>query len=430
MSKCPHAGLIVTALSVAVLLCGIGVPSALAQQASAPAAAGEPTAAQKYKNIQVLKDLPAVQLHDAMTYMAASMGGNCLTCHVRGADGEFAYEKDDNDHKVSARTMIQMVRAINEQHFKGEERVSCATCHQARREPSPLPPLSQPLTPEQIAALPQRGGPRPGGAPGQPGGVPSQPGAPGQTGASRPAAAPGQGGTPPPPGGGAGQGPRNQRPTETVDQVLDKYVQALGGLDALQKLTSRVRRGTVTNRAGQSSPITIEETAAGLFRATIESAPAASRAFDGKSGWVDSGGRVRDLDGVETANAGLPADLALGMRVKDGYAALAVRAYSRVNGHDVVALEGRRSAIVAETLFFDRTSGLLIRRSASLRTPLGNLPVQIDYDDYRAVDGIQTPFEVRITDWESVSVEKLAEVKFNQPVDPARFAKPAPKSGF
>jgi hypothetical protein len=97
-----------------------------------------------------------------------------------------------------------------------------------------------------------------------------------------------------------------------VDQVLEKYVQALGGRDALQKLTSRVRRGTVTNRAGQSSPITVEDTAAGLFRATIESTPAASRA----------------------------------------------------------------------------------------------------------------------TDWESVSVEKFAEVTFNQPVDPARFAKPAPKPGF
>ena len=52
------------------------------------------------------------------------------------------------------------------------------------------------------------------------------------------------------------------------------------------------------------------------------------------------------------------------------------------------------------------------------------LPAQIDYDDYRPVDGIQTPFEVRVTDWESVSAEKLAEVTFNQAIDPARFAKP------
>ena len=422
MNRCPRARWTVAAVATTVLLSGIAAPSALAQQASAPAAGGEPTAAQKYKNIQVLKDLPASQLHDAMTFMAASMGGNCLTCHVR-ADGEFAYEKDDNDHKVTARTMLQMVRAINDQHFKGEERVTCSTCHQARREPSPLPPLSQPLTPEQIAALAQRSAPRPVG------GTPSQPAPPGQAAAPRPTPAPGQAGGAPPPGA-PGPGGRNQRPTETVDQVLDTYVQALGGRDALQKLTSRVRRGTVTNRAGQSSPITVEETSAGLFRATIESTPAVSRAFDGNSGWVEAAGRIRDLDGVESANAGLPADLVLGLRIKDAYVAVAVRAYDRVNGHDVVSLEGRRSPAVTETLFFDRTSGLLVRRIARLRTPLGHLPAQIDYDDYRPVDGIQTPFDVRITDWESVWVEKFTEVTFNQAIDSTRFAKPAAKPGL
>ena len=55
-----------------------------------------PTAAERFKNVQVLRDVPAGQFRDAMTYMSAALGGNCQTCHVRGADGEFAYEKDDN----------------------------------------------------------------------------------------------------------------------------------------------------------------------------------------------------------------------------------------------------------------------------------------------------------------------------------------------
>jgi hypothetical protein len=53
--------------------------------------------------------------------------------------------------------------------------------------------------------------------------------------------------------------------------------------------------------------------------------------------------------------------------------------------------------------------------------------VQIDYDDYRPVDGVQTPFEVRVTDWESVSVERFSEVAHNQAIDPSRFARPAAK---
>jgi hypothetical protein len=366
--------------------------------------AAGPTSGERYKNIQVLKDLPADRLHDAMTYMSAAMGGNCLTCHVRGADGEFAYEKDDNDHKTTARTMIQMVRAINTQHFKGEERVTCATCHQARREPSPLTPLSRPLTPDELAALAERTAGRQGGAPA----------APAQAGAAR--------------GGGAGPAGRGaQRPTETVDQVLDKYAAALGGRDALAKLTSRVRRGTLTNRAGQTSPLTIEETGAGLIRVSLASTPELARAADGASAWTQSGDRVRTLDHVESLNVGLQADMSLGRQIKEQYAALAVRAYDRANGKAVVVVEGRRSAGAAETLSFDRASGLLVRRAVRLNTPLGQLPVQIDYDDYRTVDGVMTPFEVRVADWESVSVEKFSEVTHNQPIDAARFARPPAK---
>jgi photosynthetic reaction center cytochrome c subunit len=390
------------ALAAAVL---IAAPRPVAAQGAAKPAAG-PTSGERFKNVQVLKDLPADQLHDAMTYMAATMGGNCSTCHVRGADGEFAYEKDDNDHKTTARTMVQMVRAINTQHFKGEERVTCATCHQGRREPSPLPPLSQPMTADQLALVAERA------AAGRQATSGTQ--VPGQAAAGRGA-------------GGAGAGRGAQRPTETVDQVLDKYIQALGGRDAIAKLTSRVRKGTLTNRAGQASPLTIEETAAGQVRVSVASAPGIARASDGSSGWTQSGDRVRALDRVESLNAAMQADLALGLQVREQFSALAVRAYDRVNGKAVVIVEGRRAGGTTETLYFDRATGLLVRRAARLATPLGQLPSQIDYDDYRPVDGIQTPFEVKVTDWESLSVERFSEVAHNQGVDSVRFAAPAVK---
>ncbi len=366
------------ALAVLVTLAGNAPPAA--GQAAAPPSPGQ-TSGERYKNIQVFKDLPAAQLHDAMVFMGAAVGGGCQSCHVRGADGEMAFDKDDNDHKTAARNMISMTRAVNTQHFKGEERVTCATCHQGRREPNPVAPLSQPLTPDQLAVL-----------------------------AERRAAAPG--------------GRAAQRPTETVDQILDKYLRAIGGRDAVARLTSRVRRGTLTNGAGQSSAVTVEESAAGLVRLTVVGTPPISRAFDGRSAWAEFGGRIRELEGVELANAALPGDLRLGLRLKDEYAALAVRAYDRVNGKAVIVVEGRRPQGASETLYFDRASGLLVRRAIRLRTPLGSLPVQVDYDDYHAVDGVQTPFEVRVADWESVSTERFTDVTHNQPMDAARFAKP------
>jgi mono/diheme cytochrome c family protein len=79
------------AFGVAVLALAAGTSQA--QPAPAPGAA---QAAGTYKNVQILKDLSPAQLQDTMVYFAAAMGGNCSSCHVRGADGEFAYEKDDN----------------------------------------------------------------------------------------------------------------------------------------------------------------------------------------------------------------------------------------------------------------------------------------------------------------------------------------------
>jgi len=395
--------------------------SAVAAQAQTAPPAGGPQAAGVYKNVQVLKDLSPSQLHDTMVFFSAVTGGNCQGCHVRGADGEMAFEKDDNDHKTTARTMISMVRAINTQHFKGEERVTCATCHQGRRTPNPLPPLSQALTPDQLAAQAQQQG---RGGPGGPaaGGPPPGAGAPATAG-QPPAAGRAQG-----PGGqaapGGGRGP--QRPTETVDQVLDKYIQALGGRDAIAKLKARTRKGTVTNRTNQTASVTIEDTAAGQIRTAIDGQPApTTRAFDGKAAWIQGANRVRDLEGVETTNVSLAADLALPLSLKDTYNALAVQAYGRIAGHQVITMQGRRANGISEQLMFDRETGLLTRRIIQLRTPMGELPVQIDYADYRAVDGVQTPFELHIADWESVSAFTFAEVTFNQPIDAARFARPA-----
>ncbi|MCX6553284.1 MAG: c-type cytochrome, partial [Acidobacteria bacterium] len=381
----PQRRLVFLALAVVSLSAGV-----MAQQAPPTPPAG-PTAGQKYKNIQVLKDLPAAQLHDTMVFLSATVGGNCQSCHVRGADGEMAFEKDDNDHKVTARKMIPMTRAINDEHFKGEERVTCATCHQARREPSPLPPVAQPLTPDQLAALQPRPAAGPGGGPGV--GGPPPAGAPqGQPAQPQRGQGPGPGAAP-----GGGRGP--QKPTETVDEVLDTYIKALGGREAIQKLTTRTRRGTMTNRAGQSSSVTIEDTAAGQYRATIEGPPAqTTRAWDGKEAWTQSGNRVRDYEGVEAANVSLGADLSLAPAIKDTYAALTVQAYSRIAGHEVIVVQGRRPGGASESLMFDRATGLMARRLVRLKTPMGELPVQIDYADYRPVNGVQTAFEIHVAD--------------------------------
>src|SRR5205085_9267680 len=96
-----------------------------AQQPQPPAAHDEhedPNAPieQTHKNIKVLKGLPTRELIPMMTFMSNALGVSCTHCHV-----DKKWEEEGIDAKDVARTMIVMVRDINERHFAGEQAVTC-----------------------------------------------------------------------------------------------------------------------------------------------------------------------------------------------------------------------------------------------------------------------------------------------------------------
>src|SRR5205085_10948148 len=187
--------------------------------------AHEQTVEQVDKNIQVLKGLPASQLIPLMNFFSASLGVNCGFCHAPTTDPKTGrvhldFASDAKEENTTARHMIQMTMNIN--HTKkidlGSMGITCYTCHRGSNNPAVVPALPLP-TPERGAGGPggQAGPSGPIGPAGQGG-----PGSNGGTAAPRP--------TPPP------------RPS--VQQVLDKYVAAVGGRDAVAKVQTRVLKGT------------------------------------------------------------------------------------------------------------------------------------------------------------------------------------------
>src|SRR5437763_453342 len=108
------------------------------QSAPAGARPADPNAGkttdQEFKNIQVLKGIPAEELIPAMTYFNAALGVECNYCHV--VQPTRAFEKDDKEEKKTARQMITMTQAINKDNFKGNLEVGCATCHGGRAHPT------------------------------------------------------------------------------------------------------------------------------------------------------------------------------------------------------------------------------------------------------------------------------------------------------
>jgi photosynthetic reaction center cytochrome c subunit len=375
------------------------------QPTGAPPAPGQ-TAGQRFKNVQVLKDIPADQLLLTMQYVAASLGVQCNFCHVQGAN-----ELDDKETKKAARKMMKMVNAVNETQFEGRAVLSCASCHNGRSKPLRTPPLVSELTPEEAARV--RAGRGRGFGPGGPQGAPV---AGGQRGEGR--------------GRGPAEPAAPPKPTETVDQVADKYLQALGGRQALENAKTRVMTGTVTSRDLQSFPVTVQEKSTGEYRIEIAAQPNPTiRAFNGKSGWSVGGfnNQVRDLEGFQLQQGLRLADLTVPLHLSERYEGLAVSRYADVDGKAAIVLTGRPYPDVSEQLFFDRDTGLLLRRSVATRTGLGELPEQIDYSDYREVNGVKVPFTVRHATWNNLTTEKLAEVKLNAPVGDDQFAKPPAK---
>ena len=105
-----------------------------AQPSQGPTTAPTKLAEEQFKNIQALKGVPADQVVPSMQFIGASLGVECEYCHVHGA-----MEKDDKKPKVTARKMIAMMMAINKDNFEDRRDVTCFSCHRGTKDPVGTP---------------------------------------------------------------------------------------------------------------------------------------------------------------------------------------------------------------------------------------------------------------------------------------------------
>jgi hypothetical protein len=410
MTRTPFSSVIIGAVLI-VAATAVGKT----QQAPQAAPVG-PFAQEKYKDIRVLKDVPAADLDVTMQYFVAATGLNCTSCHVRDqATGVFSFEKD-TDNKTTARGMIQLVQTVNAADFGA--RINCATCHQGANRPAGLQ-AAQMMTRAQLEAMAAQQAARQGGA--GPGGA--RAGGP-------PAGGPPVGQAPA--GGRQGGGRGNQTPLPPADPIIDQFITALGGQARLDALQSRIINGTVVNRANQSMPFTIEEKGT-MFLSTLTT-PQGVRAtgFDGTNGWGQNGATIADLDGFRLQQAMRLNDLRRAADFRTRYtniqAGRATRLPARTPGGpqiNVNLVSGLAAPNVTERLYFDAASGLLLRRQIITRAALnGTLVETIDYSDYKEVAGVQTPFTITLNNWNTFDTYTVVDVRPGAQIDAAKFAKP------
>ena len=134
---------------------------------------------------------------------------------------------------------------------------------------------------------------------------------------------------------------------------------------------------------------------------------------------------VLPLTGDDLAGAKVEAELSFPAQVKQALSDWRVGFPTTIDDRDVLVVQGRTGAGRPPVkLYFDVDSGLLVRLVRYTDTPVGRIPTQIDYADYRDVSGIKMAFKWTTTWTDGRSVTELNSVQLNAPVDAATFAQP------
>jgi len=335
----------------------------LAQEPPAPK-----TAAQQFKNVQVLKDIPSDQLIPTMQFIAGALGVDCEFCHV-----EHAMDKDDKKEKQTARKMIEMELAINKSHFKNEIEVTCYTCHRGSPHPVGIPILSV-----NTAKIPER----------------------------------------------EHHEISAQESLPTAEQILDKYLAAAGGAEALHKIKTRVQKGNV-DALGQQYPIEIySEGLEKRLSISHASFGESVTAFNGQAGWLSTARGIHVMSSSERQSARIDAQLYFPVQLRELYQEFKVLPGETIDGHATFLVTARGASTPPLRLYFDQQTGLLLRLIRYAETPLGRNPLEVDYADYRDAGGLKIPFEWTLTRTNGSFTIRVTSVQQNVPIDEKLFVMP------
>jgi hypothetical protein len=373
---------------------GASPQSAVTEQSSSlprPAPPGIKTASQAFQNVEVLTDVPADQLIPSMRYITFALGVRCEYCHVEGH-----FDSDEKPAKKRARGMMKMMFAIDNTYFSGHRAVTCYTCHRGAAKAADMPILADVISPSSVPA--------------------NKVAPPPLTEASGPANSP-------------AVISATANPLPSLEEILQKYTQALGGEAAIIKIKTRVEKGTLDVPAHHMlSTIEIYRKAPDKIVNIVHTPRGdSSQGYNGSIGWQARGDEVEEVRGDDLMHLKDSAALHPGLNLQTNYARVEVISITKINGHDSYCVNASRATGAPDQYYFDTQSGLLLRVSTQIDSPLGAIPQDTNYEDYRDVSGVKTPFVNRVVRPDDESIYTWGQIQANIPIDDSRFDKPAEK---
>jgi hypothetical protein len=369
--------------SLAIVL--VGALTAAGVKGQAPQPEKPLMADDVFKNIQVLHGLTVDQFMGTMGFIASALSMNCSECHDLTGASDFA--SDIIPRKQTARRMILMVDMFNKVNFAGKREVTCFSCHRGASRPKVTPSLA-----EQYMQVED-------------------------------------------------DDPNEVEPLETPvatapkpEQILDKYIQAIGGAQRANAITSWTAKGTYSGFDTSDAKVPVDIYAkAPNQRTVLVHLPGAgdnARVCDGVNAWNTSNGTfmpipVFPLSGGELQGAKLDAALSFPGQIKTLFKNWTANfPATAIDDAPVDVVQATQPDGTAVKFYFDKKTNLLLRQVRYTDTPIGLIPAQIDYSDYRPVAGVKLPFKMLVTWTDGRTNFELTEIRPNVPIDGSRFAKP------
>lgn len=370
----------------------LGATLAHGQTGSAAPAEQKPMLSeQAFKNVQVLRGIPVKEFMETMGFFSAALSLNCTDCHGEASGSSWARYADDTPLKQQTRRMIMMVNAINKANFGGARAVTCYTCHRGSQRPKVIPSLAQQYSappdedPDEIQPLPAA------------------------------------------------------RVTMTAEQILDRYIQAIGGTAAAARLTNYTAKGTYEGFDSDFEQVPVDIYAkAPDMRATVAHMRAGENitTYDGREAWAAGPPDLTpvtliSLVGASLDGARLDAQLAFPGQIKQivtdwrtGFPPLSI------DDRPVDVIEGRSPGRSGVKLYFDKETGFLVRSVRYSTTAVGTVPITVVYSNYRDVPGlgVKIPYTWQVTWTNGRGTYNITSLQPNVAIDAARFGRPTPPS--
>lgn len=332
----------------------------------------EKRASEAFKNVQVLKDVPASQWYETMSFFAGSLGVTCDHCHTS------SFEKDDDSpKKLKARQMIRMVQEINTSNFVERNMVTCNTCHHGNAKPEPVPVSN--MDHWRLAA-------------------------------------------------------DNSTPLPSAEKIIDRYRRSAGvaASDSVIRQSASFEIETYFG-AGDMKKSSVELVVGGADKVRMLARNGDTAKLFVKSGaeaWVKDAKGWRAMDGGEAEELRGRVSTLAPDQVGAAEGATSV-GRERVYGQlaDVVEVNGDSGR---KRFYFDDGSGLLLRKRIFFPSYFADGSVDVEYADYRKVGTLMLPFTIRVINagGDGLTIRRALSRRINVPLKESEFSRPVDKKAI